>query len=283
MPSRPVSILIILFWLFSTAWLVERDLLPALGVGEITYDRALSARAVEEPVTWEIYRDKESVGTLFFAVEPKPDGRFHLTSRARIRVQVPPLDDTEFNVESVIIVDPLKRLERLSVLLTLPQSKTQFAIHGDVHDQDLDAKLTLFVNDVEQFERDAHFNVDRETMVLDIFGQIDRLPGLYAGKTWRTKFINPVTAMLSGTLVSTSELDFIRHSVVDVETIDWHGRQVPCFKVEHRYQKAAPNSWARQPDGKVLVQEVLFGTTPFRLVADAPNDDQPTPSDRTDS
>lgn len=281
MPSRLWCGFIIVFWLASTAWLVQRDVLPSLGLGQLTYDRALSARAVEEPVEWHIYREDKEVGNLFFAVDPRPQGDFELRSRAKIEVEIPPLEATEFYIKSTIFVDPLKRLDRLEVSLSLPQSGTEVTIDGHTNDDELSVAIALMIAGKERFKRDLTFAVDRSVMMLDMLGQIDRLPDLYPGRTWRTRFINPVTALLTGTVAPSTSLDYIQHEVVETETIEWDEREWPCYKVEHRYQKAATHSWARVSDGKVLVQEVLFGGIPFRLVAE-PNPgsqrilDQPT-------
>jgi hypothetical protein len=110
-------------------------------------------------------------------------------------------------------------------------------------------------------------------MILDLFGQLDRLPDLRQGKTWRTQFVNPMSALLTGTLAPATSVDAIEHRVVLTEEISWNGRLWSCYKVEHRYQKASTHSWARVADGKVLVQEVLFGGTPFRLVAEPNHQD----------
>lgn len=267
MPSRLACGLIMLLWLISTAWLIQRDVLPSLGLGELTYDRVLSARAVEEPVEWQILREATEVGSLFFAVDPKPDGTFELQSKARVRVALPALQENEFNIDSIIYVDPLKRLDRMRIILSLPQSNTEVHVDGKAEGDTLAVSLSLLLAGKEQFRRDTTFAVERSVMVLDIMGQIDRLPDLRPGKTWRTRFINPLTMLLTSTVSTSNSLDYIEHRVVGVENVAWNEHDEACYKVEHRYQKAVTYSWARVRDGKVLVQEVLFGGVPFRLVA----------------
>lgn len=277
MPGRWTCALIIVFWIFATVRLVQRDVIPALGVGALTYDRVLSSRAVEEPVEWDIFRDKKNVGHLFFVVHPESDGTFQLQSRANFSVEIPGLEDSDFYLSSVIDVDPLKRLRRFVVILSLSQSSTEVRVEGNVEGKELKVQMKLVIAGTEQLQREATFGVDPNAMMLDLFGQIDRLPDLRDGKTWRTRFINPMTVFLTGNLNTADGLDYIQHTVVGTEIIEWNHDIVKCYKIEHRYQRAVTYSWAR-PDGKVLVQEVVFSGVPFRLVAEPSLAEQIRPS-----
>jgi hypothetical protein len=86
-----------------------------------------------------------------------------------------------------------------------------------------------------------------------------------------------MTVFLTGNLNTGDGLDYIQNTVVGTEIIEWNHDVVKCYKIEHRYQRAVTYSWAR-PDGKVLIQEVVFSGVPFRLVAEPPLADQIRPS-----
>ena len=274
MPSRPVAVVILLCWAASTIWLVQRDVLPSLGVGEITFERALAARAVEEPVEWTIYRGDEEVGSLLFLVKPAADGSCRLHSRGRIRSSLPGFREGPFEVVSEIDVDPLKRLQRLRVRLSLPADRTEVEVLGDANPNGRFALTARLLRD----ERDAmtprkvELDVDPRMMVLDVFGQIDRLPDLRPGKTWTTQFVNPMRALAGGLLTPGASMDVVQNTVVDSEPIDWRGESALCYKVEHRHGPATTHSWARVKDGKVLVQEAYFAGERYRLVAQPPAD-----------
>jgi hypothetical protein len=257
-------------WLASTFWLWSRDLLPALGLGQITYERALSSRAVEEPVEWKIFRGQEEVGNVFFAVHPKPDSTFELESRAHLRVSLVDQQPTHIDLSSMIYVSPLKQLDHFGIVLSLSHSNTEVHVDGSPKDDNkLNLTLTLRIANQEQFRRSIEIPFDKQSMVLDIFGQLDRLPDLRPGKSWHTQFVNPLASMVGGgDLLPIRNVDQIQHQVVGIETIEWDKEQVHCYKVEHRYQHAMTSSWVRVTDGKVLVQEVLFGGESYRLVAE---------------
>lgn len=269
MPSRPVAVVILLCWAASTIWLVHRDVLPALGVGEITFERALAARAVEEPVEWTIYRGDDEVGSLLFLVKPAADGSCRLHSRGRVRSSISGFREGPFEVVSEIDVDPLKRLRRLQVLLSLPADRIEVEISGDAKPN---GRLTLSARLLRD-EREAmtprkvELDVDPRIMVLDVFGQIDRLPDLRPAKTWTTRFVNPIRALVGGLSMLGESVDVVQNRVVVAESIEWGGDTVRCYRVEHRHGAATTYSWARVTDGKVLVQEAYFAGERFRLVA----------------
>ncbi|MBY0585552.1 hypothetical protein K2X85_00130 [bacterium] len=269
MPSRTTCGLIFLFWLVSTAWLVSRDVLPSLGLGEVTYERALSSRAVEEPVEWKIFRDNEEVGNVFFTIHPQPDSTFELESRAHLRVRIVGDQPTPIDVLSKIYIDPLKQLDHFGIIMDLSSSRTELHVNGVPKDSALRLTFTLRTHDQEQFKRTVDLPFDRQAMVLDVFGQLDRFPDLREGKVWHTQFINPLASLVGGgDLLPVRSVDRIQHRVVATEEIVWEKERVRCFKIEHRYQQAVTSSWARVSDGKVLVQEVLFGGESYRLVAE---------------
>lgn len=271
MPSRPITVMILLLWLGATAWLVQRDILPALGIGDITYEQTLASRAVETPVEWTIYRGDVEVGTVFFVLKPKPDSSYLLESQARVALPIAGMDNTNFELKSAIHVNPLKRLESFDVQLSLLGARTDARIEGQVvGSRTLRIRGQLLIGDREVMAREVELAVNPNLMVLDLFGQIDQIPGLRPGKTWRTRFVNPLQAMIGGALSLNESTDFIQHTVVSKEPLEWNEESVACYKVEHRYRQVATHSWVRMSDGKVLVQEVQFGGTKFRLVAKPP-------------
>jgi hypothetical protein len=279
MPSRTTTGLILLLWVVSTAWLASRDLLPSLGIGQITYERALSTRAVDEPVEWKIFRNEETVGNVLFSLHPKPNGTFELETRANLRVPIMGDEPSLIDIKSIIYVNPLKELDHFGINLGLSASKTEIHINGAPKDEKLDLTLALRIDGKEQFSRSMQIPFDKRAMVLDLFGQLDRLPDLRPGKTWRTQFVNPLASLVGGDLLPLRSMDSIQNTVVGMEEIDWEKERVSCYKVEHRYQHAVTSSWARVSDGKVLVQEVLFGGESYRLVAERSMHDRlPTPA-----
>ena len=70
MPSVPLRVLIVLFWLATTSFVVVREWLPRLGTGAIQYNQLLANRAVDEHSADLVYVRADPVFANFRA-EPR--------------------------------------------------------------------------------------------------------------------------------------------------------------------------------------------------------------------
>lgn len=101
-------------------------------------------------------------------------------------------------------------------------------------------------------------DADAAAMMSDAFRPFTLLKGLYVGKTWRIRLINPLPVLQGGK----AEFESCLVRVTCRETIEHQGRPIECYRVESRNLRA----WA-DDQGQVLVQEVdlpIFGTLTIR-------------------
>ncbi len=101
-------------------------------------------------------------------------------------------------------------------------------------------------------------DADAAAMMSDAFRPFTLLKGLYVGKTWRIRLINPLPVLQGGK----AEFESCLVRVTRRETIQHQGKAVECYKIESRNLRA----WAND-QGNVLVQEVdlpIFGTLTIR-------------------
>lgn len=278
MPGRWGQVGIVGFWLVMMGWLAWRDLVPRLGMGELRYRAVLADRAVAEPTNWRLLYGERRVGNLFSMVEPKPDGGYVLSTRGHLSgAQLRPEDDSplagllraanvsadrlpDFEVRSQFKVTALGRLAEFSVAASVRGLGIDLVVDGTVEGNEVivNSKGLPFL------EGQTRLAFDPEAVVLDQFGPLDRIAGLYEGKVWTTRAVNPLAALLAprgfwgarGT-----SLDSVRHEVIGVETIDWNGNQWPCHVVEHEHPSSPvrARTWARIGDGKVLREEIPLG------------------------
>ncbi len=84
MPTRPISILIIVCWLVSTGYLLwnERHYLSVSR--EATFDEYLADRVIEEPISWNVFLNDIHVGSSISNVQPQPDASFILTNNLKL-------------------------------------------------------------------------------------------------------------------------------------------------------------------------------------------------------
>ncbi|MCG3126947.1 MAG: hypothetical protein CHACPFDD_01802 [Phycisphaerae bacterium] len=92
----------------------------------------------------------------------------------------------------------------------------------------------------------------------DVIRPFDRLPGLYVGRSWRVKLVNPLAQIVPGMGSAAIGVDSMLVTVVGRDSIEHNGVTVNCYRVETRRATA----WVAA-DGRVLKQTVelpLLGT-----------------------
>src|SRR5271166_5236391 len=84
MPARHHVLAIMLFWLATTAWMIQRDFLPRFRQGKappFSIDLAYEAQSKASYQTWTIYRGTEKLGVVHtWVAYSKDDDTFELHS-----------------------------------------------------------------------------------------------------------------------------------------------------------------------------------------------------------
>ena len=109
------------------------------------------------------------------------------------------------------------------------------------------------------------FDYEPRSVVHDVLGPLDKLPGLHVGQRWESRMVNPFSG----------QVEAVRVEVARRGLIHWEGNPVTCFEVVHRTSPFSMKTWVRT-DGVILRQEIPF---PFvRLVLERrPETDGPSP------
>lgn len=261
MPRVELRILIVAFWLIMTGGLVQRDLLPLFGIGELTYQRVLADRAVEEPVHWVLRLGEKKIGRVTTNVRPEENGSFVLLTRARLRGNLFQADadgaKTLIEVKSEFFVSGLGRLQRFALSAGFEGTTLRARVEGQVSGNE----LVIRSLNVPLLAGETRVAFDPESLLLDTLGPLDRLPDLRLNQTWITRTVNPVAVVLpTGPLFGQGPpFQVVRHRVVNTATVDWNEQSWRCYVVEHAYDNLTAHSWVRRSDGKVLRQEVPVG------------------------
>lgn len=257
MPSRWAQLVIVLFWLTMTGWLLKRDVLPRLGFGELNYRGLLTDRAVEEPTHWVIELDEERVGAVLTIVRPVGDGSYLLISRSNISGKVVPWSqafaDSQLSVDSDFNISPLGKLEKFKMEVAVDGTELKFHVDGIVDGNFLRVHTTA----PGGFDKEIQIPIDPELVMVDLFSPLDRIPDLRVGKTWTTRMIDPVKT-LSSSLLGGGEpsITVVRHTVVGNRELEWGGQPWVCYLIESQHDNVASKTWVRVRDSKTLRQEV---------------------------
>lgn len=286
MPSRFVSLVILVYWSVAAFFLLTWDVIPELSSGYAPDLRAITlAGDSSRPVRWNIqviddprFPDtRRMVGEAVTGSSRKPDGWTALTSRVEIDAAgllkgTPFLSRSpsfQLMVESVYRVDPKGNLNSFNLdVKSLESTETLIAVKGKFNKDKKQMEIESR-GPVEILNRNLSIDYLPRSVVQDVLGPLDRLPGLHVGQKWETQMINPFTA----------QVDNVRVEVKRTALIKWNGDVETAFEVL-QYVRAIPmRTWVRL-DGVILQQEVPL---PFvRLVMERRADgDEPSSNRQT--
>jgi hypothetical protein len=262
MPPRSVTLAILAFWLATTGWLVNREVLPAFQTGEPPpFIIDLADEVSAQPIAWQALQNGESVGTAVTKVLHRPDRTFVLDS----------------------VFTPTK-LQLFGVNIRGIHSSYAVTRDGDLRELEATVTASLFANadSIEagvggkvvgaQFAPELRFKgidlkdaplpklepvpVSGHGSVLNPLHPLNRLKGLREGQRWVQPVVDPLVVVVYALIGKEPPLHRLYAEVV-VGTLSWHGRDVACWRIDYREpgQRASARTWVRRSDGLVLRQE----------------------------
>jgi hypothetical protein len=261
MPSRFVSLVILVYWSVAAFLLLTWDVLPELTSGYAPDLRAITmAGDSSRPVRWNIqviddprFPDtRRMVGEAVTGLSRKPEGWTELTSRVEVDA-AGLLKGTRFlshapsfklKVSSVYRVDPKGNLHSFDLdVKSRDATETLITVKGKVNKNKIEIESRGPVEILNQ--KLPPIDYLPRSVVQDVLGPLDRLPGLHVGQKWETQMINPFTA----------KVDQVRVEVARKGLIHWNGNPVTTFEVVQQVRPVAMRTWVRL-DGVILRQEV---------------------------
>jgi hypothetical protein len=263
MPSRPVTLGIVVFWLAVTGWMVSRHLRQAEEPPPLALDPIDEAGA--HTVNWEVRCDGRPAGSAETKVVRAPQGGLEL------RCKYAPSDFhvrglTVRHLASAYRVTPWKgRVRALSADATLIlflglERETQIRGRSE------DGWFTPLLRRDGREHRQEAVEVAADGQVLNVLHPLNKMAGLYAGRTWHIALLDPLAVAAAGP-AATALPKRVAEARVGAAALAWYGAEVPCWRVEYREAGAEPAVvlWARQGDGVVLQQEVQHHGTKIVL------------------
>ena len=276
MPSRFVSLVILIYWSIAAFCLLTWDVIPELTLGYPPDLRAITLAAdSSKPVRWSIQVNDDPrfpdvrrvVGEAVTGSARRPDGGFDLTSQVEVDAGGL-LKGTAFltraslrlRIESLYRVDPTGNLRSFSIEVKSRESPdTLIDVKGHLKGKKMEI---VSQGPIPILNKKLAVDYEPRSVVHDVLGPLDRLPGLHVGQRWESQVINPFTG----------QVDRVRVEVARRGLIHWAGKPVTAYEVVQHVAPLAMRTWVRF-DGVVLRQEVPF---PFvRLVLER----RPEPED----
>jgi hypothetical protein len=259
MPPRFVILAIIAFWLATTAWLIHREILPALQSGEPPpYSIDLADEVSAQTISWKVLQEGKEIGTVHTIVRRQPDRTFRLEGDFKPQRQLELFTVNIRHLRSWYAVTRGGDLRELSVELKLIFRNKAFELRvdGKVENGVFKPDVRLDGKDIEGFALPKlnPVAVAGHGNVLNPLHPLNRLKGLRAGQRWVQPMFDPLSVAVSSLFSPPlSQL----HAEVLPGMLLWEGAEVPCWKIEYRQQsdKVAARTWVRREDGLVLQQE----------------------------
>jgi hypothetical protein len=265
MPSRPVTLGIVIFWLAVTGWMVYRDLWQTAGEPP-SFTLDLTDEVGAQVVAWEVEHNGRTVGSAVTGVRRRPDRVFELYCTFK------PQDFrfrglTVREVAGIYRINPKGALRRLECGATLELFwglERKAEIEGEVAGGAL-RPLLWRGRDRQAPGRGGEsqalpaVEVAANGKALNVLHPVHRLPRLYEGRAWRVPLVDPLVAAAPPAPQGQTPLVRIADARVSPAPLAWHGEEVVCWRVEYQEGgRAAMRTWVRADDGTVLRQEVLY-------------------------
>jgi hypothetical protein len=277
MPSRFVSLAILIYWSVAAFCLLTWDVLPELTLGNPPDLRAIAfAGDPARPIRWSIQviddpkvpEVRRTVGEAVTASSPQPDGWYLLTNRvdfdaADLLSGTPFATKTHIRlgIDSHYHVDPSGNLQSFELLVRSREfGDDLIQVKGQLKGKRMEI---VSQGPMPVLNQKLAFEYEPRSVVHDVLGPLDRLPGLHVGQRWETRLINPFSG----------QVDRVKSQVSRRTLIHWDGNPVTTFEVVQQMSPFSMRAWVR-PDGVVLRQEVPL---PFvRLVLERQGEQSPS-------
>lgn len=261
MPSRLISLMILVYWSIAAFCLLTWDVLPELTLssppdlraivfsGDSTQPVRWSIQVIDDPRTPEARR---TVGEAVTVTSHQPNGWYEMSSRVDFDAGGL-LKGTPFStreslrplIESRYRVDPSGNLQRFDLRVKSREFADELVhVAGQLRGKRMEI---ISEGPLPILNQRFSFEYEPRSVVQDVLGPLDRLPGLHLGQRWESRVINPFTR----------QVDRVRVEVARRTMIHWDGNPVSTFEVVQHLSPLSMRTWVR-PDGMILRQEVPF-------------------------
>lgn len=272
MPSRLVTVAIILFWLATTGWMFSREVLPLWQAGEPPpFHLDLAEEVSAHTTNWDVLEQGQKIGTAHTTVRRTRDRnyalqvQFHFHNWSVVGISVDKCS-CEYRIT------PRGELLGLLAQMVLGQNilNLEADIHGEVKGEELFSDISL---KSAALGKDWTMELDPMPLskagnILNTMHPINRITGLHDGRSWQVPVIDPIELAVSSlpkklnlplSLPSLSGNQRNRFLLAEVHaaSLPWDEVDIACWRIDFAEPNKTPQArlWVRRSDGLVLQQE----------------------------
>lgn len=267
MPSRFLTVVILLFWAVSTGWFFYAEFWPRFRGGDpppFTIDLADEARRMSPAITWDIIRDGKTVGRVSTTIRYlDDDDSFELTGNVH---------DLDLGKDSSVQVAHMSNTYRVTREGRLLSVNTEAALRvgmgielkvyfdGEVVGSTFRSKLRLESPLGNRTLELATVPMVNQGSALNPLHPVDRIQGLSLGKSWRIALVDPVHDALANLVPGgQTGVTYLQARVLpEYQKLTWEDREELCFVIEYSGDAVEARTWVLARDGTVIRQEARF-------------------------
>jgi hypothetical protein len=268
MPSRPIVIAVLGFWLAANGWLFYREIWPRLRPGEPpAYSIDLADEVAAKPISWDVFYNKKPVGIAISSVAyDKQTGTFELRCEYTFDkgLDVAFLKIKKMSSSMRVTREGQLRQARADVDVRSLLGPAEMHLQADIDRGRLTPRLELRAAaglldhklKLEPVEVSAGGNI------LNPMHPLNKVANLRDGQNWRLPDVDPLK-----TAAAALGQQFTGHSFtfpsltaqVRSATLVWDRRPTDCWLIEYAEpgEKVSARTWVRKADDLVLQQEAL--------------------------
>jgi hypothetical protein len=280
MPSRWISLTIVLFWLATTGYLGYKEFLPLLEPDvppPFTIDLVDEAQHESSQIRWTVFLD----GT--------PLAASKAVAKTEVVYKEKPDDSFTFLVD-LNCVDPLTKAGLPLGNISLRSIRSNYRVNREAELLDVSADIWFDAAGIKNIE--AHMDgkvVDGEFQstcmlrqpdfgkLIEVPGKpikithcgsvlmpthpVNRIKGLRKGQSWRQPLFNPLAEALSAKQLfgGTNETHYLRARVLPkAQLLPDHAEPIACLVIEYDDEEMQPRTWVQESTGLVMRQEATL-------------------------
>ncbi len=269
MPPRPLTILIVFFWLATSGWMLYREFWPRITAGNPPpYHIGIADEVAGRTISWQVFQDDERIGNSDTEIRRLKGGRFALRNIVRFEkltgLQI--LGIGFRKLSSTYIVNRVGQLRRMEaeILLDFKGYEGKITFDGNVKNNHLHSALTIpdisFLEIAilpKRFEIEP-IKINGKGKILNILHPQHKIPGLWKGRRWKVPMFNPFETAAKSVLGGGGEIGLSKLiAEVHSDSITWDGILIPTWRIDVGEPGKDPQAriWVRRSDDWVLQYE----------------------------
>ena len=268
MPSRPVIVAIVAFWLLTAGWFAFREIMPFMGARDqppFTIELADEAQSMANPESWTCTRNGRKIGSVrtFLTYQPKED-TFEFRAKSPEISFMEGVLARDYDDSIRVNRDGELRGMETAATLTAKGLTARVQLSAEVRGGRLERSLKVNVFGLGIFAPQLSSTDPPRGNILNPMHPVRRITGLHPGQTWRQPLLDPRMDIIRAAVdqlplkvpfLAEPPKELVARVLPEPQPLDGN-ESVSCYVIEFRGDEDyIARTWVRVADGAVQRQE----------------------------